>query len=226
MSQYELQQNYKLSLEMMLAICWIAQQHSYRDSIKGNTLIALRKRKLVDRQKELTENGWDFYLSYTQAGPCPTTRIDGYVFKDPQSLYDQAKPRLEKNRAKKEADERLAQMANCGASILASPNLIFDLMNQDELELLGIAEMSEEQRKCLLRWLIRHKHDAQDRIFDISSIKYGGRLIILKDGTRWDVEDCDSEIAELWLEADRVILIDGEMFKLDELEKVAVEQSV
>ena len=58
----------------------------------------------------------------------------------------------------------------------------------------------------------------------IARVKYGGRQITLDDGTRWEVDDADCRTADSWMEMDRVVIVDGEMFKLDESKRVGVEE--
>ena len=57
-------------------------------------------------------------------------------------------------------------------------------------------------------------------IADITDIKYDGKLIILEDGTRWEVDTIDTTTAEMWSPMDKVVVIENEMFKLDDMEKV------
>ena len=64
----------------------------------------------------------------------------------------------------------------------------------------------------------------QHVVADIEDIKYDGRLVILDDGTRWEVDALDAVTADMWSPMDKVVVIDDEMFKLDEFEKVAVQQ--
>jgi hypothetical protein len=56
----------------------------------------------------------------------------------------------------------------------------------------------------------------------IKAIKYGGRLVILEDGSRWEVDELDEATAELWEVGGQVVVLDGEMSFLDDAEKVSV----
>ncbi|HYV27873.1 MAG TPA: hypothetical protein VFA77_10095 [Candidatus Eisenbacteria bacterium] len=98
------------------------------------------------------------------------------------------------------------------------------LMLPDEMQRLGVASMSEEQRQALSDWGMRMFSLGQHVVADIQDIKYDGRLIILDDGTRWEVEAIDSTTAEMWSPFDKVVVIDDEMYKLDDMEKVGVQQ--
>jgi hypothetical protein len=66
----------------------------------------------------------------------------------------------------------------------------------------------------------------QHRFAEIDDVKYGGRLVILSDGSRWEVDELDASTAEMWSQLDRVVVVDGEMWKLDELERVDVTEEV
>jgi hypothetical protein len=57
-----------------------------------------------------------------------------------------------------------------------------------------------------------------------SEVKYEGHLVVLDDGTRWEVDTIDTGTAELWSAMDHVLVADGEMWKLDDNEKIAVTE--
>jgi len=57
----------------------------------------------------------------------------------------------------------------------------------------------------------------------IAAIKYGGRLIVLDDGSRWEVDDLDEGEAEYWEVGGRVVVLNGEMFFVEDAEKVSVK---
>ncbi|HBJ34994.1 MAG TPA: hypothetical protein DDZ51_09585 [Planctomycetaceae bacterium] len=97
-------------------------------------------------------------------------------------------------------------------------------MRPEEMELLGVGSMSEEQRQTISNFGMRMYTLGQHVVADIEDIKYGGKLIVLDDGSRWEVDEFDASTAEMWGPFDKVVVIDNEMFKLDDLEKVAVEQ--
>jgi len=98
------------------------------------------------------------------------------------------------------------------------------IMKPEEIERLGVEFMSEEQRQILLNWGMRMFSLGQHIVANIEDIKYDGRLIILDDGTRWEVDSVDAYIANMWSPMDKVVIIDDEMFKLDETEKVSVQE--
>ena len=98
------------------------------------------------------------------------------------------------------------------------------LMRPEEMQRLGVESMTEEQRQVLSDWGMRMFSLGQHVVADIEDIKYDGRLIILDDGTRWEVDAIDSTTAELWSPFEKVVVIDDEMYKLDDMEKVSVQQ--
>ena len=104
------------------------------------------------------------------------------------------------------------------------PEQIYQLMNSEELQTMQVLQMTDQQRQTLLNWAIRLIVQNSPSIGYIQDIKYDGRLVVLDDGSRWEVDEMDTVTAEMWSEIDQVIVLDGEMFKLDDLEKVSVEQ--
>jgi hypothetical protein len=98
------------------------------------------------------------------------------------------------------------------------------LMSAEELQATGSISLTAEQQEALVNWGMRMYQLGQYVVADIEEVKYDGRLIILDDGSRWEVETFDSSTAEMWGLMDKVVVIDDEMYKLDELEKVSVTQ--
>jgi hypothetical protein len=85
---------------------------------------------------------------------------------------------------------------------------------QPRLEEIAKASAGRERKELLVK------------VSSIARVKFGGRQITLDDGTRWEVDDVDCRTADGWTEMDRVVIVDGEMFKLDDLKKVSVEQEI
>ena len=95
-------------------------------------------------------------------------------------------------------------------------------MKPVEAEKIGVSSLSPTQQQALLNWGMRMFGLGQHVVGDIDSVKYDGRLIVLDDGSRWEVDAVDASISDLWNSSDRVVVIDEEMYRLDDLEKVAV----
>lgn len=98
------------------------------------------------------------------------------------------------------------------------------LMSPEELIATGSDSLTAEQQEALLNWGMRMYQLGQYVVADIDEIKYDGRLIVLDDGSRWEVDSFDSSTAETWGPMEKVVVIDDEMYKLDDLEKVSVTQ--
>jgi hypothetical protein len=97
------------------------------------------------------------------------------------------------------------------------------IMQPDEAEQIGVETLSPEQRQALAEWGLRLFSLGQSIVSHIDAVKYGGRLIVLEDGSKWAVDELDDMTADMWGPGGRVVVIDGEMFLLDESEKVAVQ---
>jgi hypothetical protein len=98
------------------------------------------------------------------------------------------------------------------------------LLQHHEAEKIAIASLTDAQPQALAEWGMRMYTLGQHVVASIEEIKYDGRLVILDDGSRWEVDSSDTVTAETWSPTDKVAVIDGEMFKLDEFEMVHVEQ--
>lgn len=99
-----------------------------------------------------------------------------------------------------------------------------DWLTPMEFEILGVASMTLNQRKSLHDWGLRMFGLGQHVDSEIDAIKFDGRLVILDDGSRWEVDSSNSYVADSWAPGDRVVVIDNEMFRLDDSEKVDVEE--
>jgi len=64
------------------------------------------------------------------------------------------------------------------------------------------------------------------RVANIDEIKYDGRLIVLDDGTRWEVDSTDASTCEYWSEFSMVVIIDDEMYQIEDAEKVSVQEEI
>jgi len=99
-------------------------------------------------------------------------------------------------------------------------------MRTEEIQNTGVNKLNENEKQELLKWGLRMFSLGQHHNGEIEAIKYDGRLIILDDGTRWEVEDYDSSTSSLWDTYDKVVVINDEMYKLDDSEKVTVTEEI
>ena len=107
-------------------------------------------------------------------------------------------------------------------------------MEPGEAQLIGIEGMTEAQHEALANWGMRMYGLGRERagdqgaalggemVGDIDEVKYDGRLIILTDGSRWEVDPMDASTADMWGPMDKVCIVDGDMYLLSDTERVAV----
>ncbi len=98
------------------------------------------------------------------------------------------------------------------------------LMTIEEQREAGCTSLTPQQKEALVAWGLKMYQIGQHVVGNIEDVKYDGRLVILDDGSRWEVDSLDSSTAEMWGFLDKVVVIDDEMYKLDESERVSVTQ--
>jgi hypothetical protein len=98
------------------------------------------------------------------------------------------------------------------------------IMQPEEAAAIGVESLSEAQRQALAAWGLRMFGLGEVVSGTIDQLRYGGRLIVLDDGSRWEAEEGDDVIAELWEPGGRVVVIDDEMFFLEDAERITVHQ--
>ena len=98
------------------------------------------------------------------------------------------------------------------------------MMTEEELSATGADLLTSTQQMELAAWGMKMFTLGQYRVSDIEEIKYGGRLIILQDGSRWEVNELDTATAESWSTLDKVVVIVESIWKLDDLERVEAEE--
>jgi len=96
-------------------------------------------------------------------------------------------------------------------------------MNPEEYRTLDIENLPPKTAKVWLEWGMRMYRLSQHVTGYIEEIKYNGHVIILDDGSRWEVDEYETSVSEMWSEGERVVVIDDEMFKVDDDEKVSVQ---
>ena len=98
------------------------------------------------------------------------------------------------------------------------------MMTEEELAATGAELLTSSQKMELAAWGMKMFSLGQYRVSDIEEIKYGGRLIVMEDGSRWEVDEFDIATAESWSILDKVVVIDGTIWRLDYLERVGAEE--
>jgi hypothetical protein len=91
-----------------------------------------------------------------------------------------------------------------------------------DLKSISLRNLSEEDVKSIFDWGIRTFQLGSSEQGTIDEIKYDGHLVVLDDGSRWEVDDGDTYTTDGWCEGDEVVVINGRMYRLDELESVEV----
>ena len=66
----------------------------------------------------------------------------------------------------------------------------------------------------------------KSEVTDIDQIKYDGRLVILNNGSRGQVESYDADTVDLWSPMTTVLVHDGVMYNLDDAEHVDVTEDL
>lgn len=100
-----------------------------------------------------------------------------------------------------------------------------NLMEDKDFLLLDIDGMNQQQINALYDWGLKMFGLGQYIVEDINDVKLDGRLIVLSDGTYWEVDEFDTHTSDMWGFLDKVVVIDDEMYKLDDMEKVSVSQT-
>ena len=100
------------------------------------------------------------------------------------------------------------------------------IMTAEEMAATGANLLTTSQQLNLAVWGMKMFTLGQHRVSEIEEIKYGGRLIILQDGSRWEVNELDVTTAENWSALDRVVVIDDLIWRLDDLERVEAEEEL
>lgn len=97
-------------------------------------------------------------------------------------------------------------------------------MSEKEIDSCGIKKLSESEKESLKDWFLKTNSAISPKVEEIEKIKYDGKLIILRDVSKYESQD--EYVSDFWLEGDKVLVIDDEMYKLDELEKINVEEDL
>lgn len=100
------------------------------------------------------------------------------------------------------------------------------IMTAEEQVATGADLLTTSQQQELAAWGMKMFTLGEHRVSEIEEIKYGGRLIILQDGSRWEVSELDTSNAESWSMLDKVVIIDDSIWRLDDIERVEAEEEL
>jgi cold shock CspA family protein len=100
---------------------------------------------------------------------------------------------------------------------------IQQLFTPSERRAMGIDGMAPDQQRALLDWGRRLYVMGEHRHCRVKAVKYDGRLIVLDNDSRWEVDRNDQFTASQWSSDDEVFVNDGRMYKLDQRDSVEVK---
>ncbi len=91
-------------------------------------------------------------------------------------------------------------------------------------ERLGWDEINSSQRAVLGEFGYFMYKSGKHVVSDIDRIKYEGRLVILDDGSRWEVDSVDTYTVDSWNPGTKVAVIDDVMYNLGDAEHADVSE--
>ncbi|CQD08037.1 hypothetical protein BN970_01550 [Mycolicibacterium conceptionense] len=91
-------------------------------------------------------------------------------------------------------------------------------------ERLGWDELDSKQRAALGEFGYFMYRAGKHVVDDIDRIKYDGRLVILDDGSRWEVDSVDTYTVDSWRPGTKVAVIDDVMYNLGDAEHADVSE--
>ena len=100
------------------------------------------------------------------------------------------------------------------------------LLRDDEWSACGLAKLDGDEISRLYAWGMRMYSLGQHVVGRIADVKYDGKLVVLDDGTRWEVDSIDAGTAGVWSPVDQVIVIDNEMYNIEGSERIAVQEDL
>jgi hypothetical protein len=95
-------------------------------------------------------------------------------------------------------------------------------MGFPDLKGLKLSDLSDEDIKAIFDWGMWTFELGSNEQGSIDEIKYDGHVIILNDGSRWEVDVGDIDTVEGWSEGDEIVVVNDRMYRLDESESVSV----
>lgn len=133
-------------------------------------------------------------------------------------------PEVKTDMMQKSKNTQLANRKKPLVGRASSASEIAKLMDRGIQSVVGLEALTEEVAEAWYKWGLKMFALGQHHNGYIDEVKYDGHLIILDDGSRWEVDDLDTSVASLWGVGDRVVVLESEMYKLDDFEKVQVTE--
>lgn len=93
-------------------------------------------------------------------------------------------------------------------------------------ERIGWSGLSLAQQEAIGEFGLHMYSLGSPKVADIDEIKYDGRLIILDDGTSWEVSSLDVNEVDLWSPFGKVVVLDDVMYCLDDADHADVTEEL
>lgn len=91
-------------------------------------------------------------------------------------------------------------------------------------ERLGWSDLAPSLRDLIGQLALEMYGLGRHALGQIDDLKYDGRLVILDDGSRWEVDSVDASTSQFWNLFDQVVVIDGKMYNIEDAESVDVQE--
>ncbi|GJJ23462.1 MULTISPECIES: hypothetical protein [Mycolicibacterium] len=101
-----------------------------------------------------------------------------------------------------------------------------ELVTPDWRDRLGWDSLSDSQKGAVAEYGFYMYRLGSPTVEDIDRIKFDGRLVILDDGSRWEVDSLDAATVDLWSPGTKVAIIDDVMYNLDDAEHADVSEEI
>lgn len=89
---------------------------------------------------------------------------------------------------------------------------------------LGWADLTSDQKSAIGEFGLSMYSMGSPTVSEIDDIKYDGRLVILEDGSRWEVSSIDVNDVDLWSKWGKVVVLDDVMYRLEDAEHADVTE--
>ena len=101
-----------------------------------------------------------------------------------------------------------------------------ELVPEHWRERLGWSSLTGAQQAALGEFALHMFSLGSTKVDDIDEVKYDGRLVILNDGSRWEVAEYDAHTVDMWGSFTKVAIIDDVMYNLGDAEHVDVVEEI